>query len=236
MSDSLFSPESGAFPTDTDFFDQAQVIRIPELQTIVPSWYKRHTAPSKTIVKQGGKPVAPGFLVAEVAPELRWAIGEDGEVLGQLEFRQAHEVWYTAQYQAAGQPSDDPNLRPIPRVERFVARRVDPSDPTRLQPILRPPKEPAPPIQPLYNAAGDLIEEAGEISAPAGAKVKPPSDRAAPVAVAPDATEAEVREARIANGKDPDYKTPCGKAYPAGAQYIKQHTRWCESPECNTEE
>jgi hypothetical protein len=235
--DMSFTPESGAFPPETDFFEQSSVVRIPERQTIVPAWYKRHTDPRGTIVTQNGKHIPPGFTVAEVAPELRWAIGEDGEVMEQLVFRQAHEKWYTAQYQAAGQTPDDPNLRSIPTVERFVARCVDPANPHRLQPILREPTQPAPALQPIHNAEGEKIEEDGEVEAPVGTTLKAPLPAMEPLVdpkpIGPDATEAEIRASIIAHGKDPDYQTPCGKDFPAGKQYIKQHTRWCKAPECS---
>ena len=105
------------FPAEpnSDFFDTlSPVIPIPERGVIVPSWYERHKSPQTTTVTLDGVPIEPGFVVAQVAPERRWAIQESGEVLPQLEFHQAHLKWYNAQYQYVGQPPDDANLRSVP--------------------------------------------------------------------------------------------------------------------------
>jgi len=242
MSDQVFAPESGVFPLEEDSFDTLMqtAIPIPDRMTIVPSWYMKHKEPTKTVVTQGGKRIEPGFVVAQVAPELRWAIQGNGEVLGQLEFERAHERWYIAQYQFAGQPPDDPNLRSIPSAEKFVSRCVDPNDSSRLQPITVQPKQAPPPLQPIYNANGDMIEEAGEVDRPAGMDLKAPEKVEAPVTLEaaldlPDASPEEQRRASIiAQGKDPDFKAPCGKPYPAGSKYLHLHTRHCKEVECDT--
>ena len=95
---------------------------------------------------------------------------------------------------------------------------------------------PAPPIQALYNAEGELVEEAGEIEKPAGMTLRK-SDTGVPVLPPlkePQKIETEDlrRASAIENGKDPDYKAPCGKSYPAGKRYLKQHTRHCKDEAC----
>lgn len=243
MSQDVRSLQTDAPEQSLDFFETlSPAIPIPDRYNIVPSWYERHRDPQHTTVTKDGTPIPPGFTVSQVAPEFRWAIQEDGEVLGQLEFQEAHARWYNAQYQFAGQAPDDANLRSVPRVERFVTRQVDPHDPSRLIPIVARPEGPAPQIQPVYNANGDLIEEMGEVEKPAGYTIKRPEKIEPPVPVEeqlaePTKSAEELRrESIIAQGKDPDFRTPCGKEYPAGKQYLKQHTRHCKAPECNTEE
>jgi hypothetical protein len=222
MSQDPYNPESFQ-NMGTDFFEQHPTIPVPQRQTIVPSWYQRHQDPQNTVVKQNGEPVPPGFKVAQVAPELRWAIGEDGELMPQLEFERSHEQWYNEQYRFVGQPVDDPNLRSIPLVERFVARTVDPYDDTRLQPIQAEKVEKAPPVQPVYNANGELVEEAGEVEKPAGASVKPaanPVPPPEPVETAPPEPEPK------------GFVTPCGRPLSA-ERYMQQHMKSnCGNEEC----
>jgi hypothetical protein len=114
---------------------------VTERGETVPGWYARnpHTDLS-VVVKQDGVPLLPQFTVGQVAPERRWPIGPDGELLYQVQFRQKviekNEEFY-AIVRAQGRnakPAQDYDFKrdPVPRVECFVQWRVDEEDETKL--------------------------------------------------------------------------------------------------------
>lgn len=108
----------------------------------IPSFYRMHEDPAGTLVTQNGVPI-PGvrgklsFTVADVAPERRWAITESGEVLPQHVFESqlqlVREEWF-AEVQKVKAPGDL-SKEPIPTVQFYVSRTVDPTHPGRLIPI-----------------------------------------------------------------------------------------------------
>jgi hypothetical protein len=124
-----------------DPFDVAQPVLFAARQTHAPAWYQKHADPGQTMVTQGGVPVMPGFFVSEVAPERRWAIQENGEVLGELEFQRSHEKWYIETYSLKNQPAPEPALRSVPTCAKFVAVRVNPWDSARTEAIVRNPDD-----------------------------------------------------------------------------------------------
>ena len=136
--------------------------RRTERDVFVPSWTPGFTDLSCEVTKNG-KPL--GFRIEEVAEERRWAIQPSGECMGQLEFEAALQRWYRENYEIrallAGKPRPVPDVMfdAVPRVEDFVAYKVDPRDPTKLLDIrFDPEKTTAPKPQPtdlLYTADGE---------------------------------------------------------------------------------
>ncbi len=126
-------------------FRRTEAIAIPERGTHIPTWYTPHESPETIVVKSGGiplRPVAAGdgwqpFTVADVAPELRWAIKPDGEVLPQHEFdvlyiRKIEEFYRVVE--GRGYPGNVQREH-IPRVDRYVSYTVDRTNPARYAPI-----------------------------------------------------------------------------------------------------
>ena len=64
-----------------------------------------------------------GFKVSQVLPERRWAIRETGDIMDQRSFEDDYLRYMTG----FGLPSFvDPKFEPVPCVERFVAKTLDP--------------------------------------------------------------------------------------------------------------
>lgn len=126
-------------------FQPTQVIAIPQRDAHIPSWYVQHQNPEKITVTQDGLPVLspPGaanrrsFTVAEVAPELRWAIQQNGEVLPQHIFdNQMQQVYEEYSTKVLG----DAFVGNVGREKRrnvcaYVSRCVSQDDPRKLRPI-----------------------------------------------------------------------------------------------------
>ena len=158
MSETL---STNIFETADNSFDVMQPVIFPDRGTHAPGWYVRHEKPASILVKHRGKPIPPGFSVAEVAPEYRWAIQADGEVMDQLDFMQKHELWWGESYSIKGGQIPDPSCRHIPKVERFVARRVSRTDPTHTEYIRREANE-KPQILVQYDSDGKNPQPAVE--------------------------------------------------------------------------
>lgn len=122
-------------------FRRSDAITIPERSTHVPTWYIPHDAPEEIVVKSGGLPLRPveasagwePFTVADVAPELRWAIGADGEILPQHEFevlyRRKLEEFYRV-VEGRGYPGNITREH-VPTVARYVSYTVDRRNPAK---------------------------------------------------------------------------------------------------------
>ena len=124
-----------ADPLGEHVFNPTEVIYIKERETHIPSWYVPHNDPESITVKQRGVPLESTgrtFTVSEVAPERRWAIGPDGEVLAQNMFERQIVLWYEEFFsKVKGKtPPDGVHKKVQPRVERFVKLTVDPQNPS----------------------------------------------------------------------------------------------------------
>ena len=81
---------------------------------MVPSFYHEHPAPGNTVVTADGEPMVScgkTFKVAQVPIERRWAIGHDGEVMGELDFRKFHTMWYEEYFRELAR--ENPDLQSI---------------------------------------------------------------------------------------------------------------------------
>jgi hypothetical protein len=119
----------------------AQVGYNTERGETIPGWYVRnpHTDPT-LVVKQDGVPLVPQITVGQVAPERRWAIGLDGNLMDQVKFRekviQKNQEFYAIARTEGRNAKPAQGYRferdPIPNVVKFVQWRVDPEDETKL--------------------------------------------------------------------------------------------------------
>ena len=105
--------------------------------TFVPPWYKPHLDPHLAVLREDGGPL--GFRIAEVAPERRWAISDDGRVMNKHDFRDRLQEWYEGQWKWKNppQPPLDVSLGAFPTPEGFVSKGVDPRNPLRLYDLTR---------------------------------------------------------------------------------------------------
>jgi len=151
---------SAPFPGEESLQDLAHpkhgifvVLEDEHVRGMVPSFYNDH--PNKDIVvKHKGEPIlscGKPFTVGQVPIERRWAIGYDGEVVDELNFRKLHIQWYEEYFRelvrlqpdlkgkmVGGQPDYD-----IPDPVRFVAVQVDPTNPKKFVPVNYAPHETA---------------------------------------------------------------------------------------------
>jgi len=131
-----------------------QHLYIPDRGTYIPSWCKWRTNGWERAVDvtQDGKSL--GFKVEQVLPERRWAIEQSGELLSQIFFESEYKRYLSGFIVPAGVKLD---AEPIPCVERWVRKTVDPTDPARLIDIGFDPLKPAEEKQEAkYNQEGDL--------------------------------------------------------------------------------
>jgi hypothetical protein len=152
--------ESSAFPTPqaSSLGLVARAIEIPERSTHIPAFYvqRPHQNPeSITVTKDGvpllgtdGRPFTDGvpllgtdgrpFTVSQVAPERRYAIGHDGEVIPVNDFSEIHKQVHLEFYSLAREKNPDVkftgdiNLIPIPNPEHWVKWRIDPENDQKL--------------------------------------------------------------------------------------------------------
>ncbi len=165
---------SSAFPQTqaSDPFGAASFPKpVPERGTHIPGSYMRapHQDPGSVVVKKGGEPLlgmgGNTFTVAEIAPERRWAVGYDGEVMVQAAFKVAKQQGVLEFYQML-RDNGHPNARyegklsnePIPSAAEFVSWRVDPLDETKLLQIGYDPNPGDRPKQEkFYDSSGEEI-------------------------------------------------------------------------------
>ena len=135
---------TSAFPSTSqaDPFSTASFPRdVPERGTFIPGAYMRnpHRNPGEVVVKQNGVPIlgtdGKEFTVAQVAPERRWAIGYDGEIMHQYDFnnnKKEHIHEYFDMIRANGRPDakylGNPDREPMPDVKDYCSWCVDPRD------------------------------------------------------------------------------------------------------------
>jgi hypothetical protein len=138
---------TSAFPQPTQFdafAPHVAAIPVPERGTHIPGEYVRnpHHDLNITVTSNGlpllGMDKAP-FVVGQVAPERRWAILADGELMDQETFKnkkQQNILEYYAMLQGLG--SKDAKYmnkienEPIPAVAYYVSWCVDPQDPEKV--------------------------------------------------------------------------------------------------------
>jgi hypothetical protein len=139
---------SSAFPeaSSTDIFGRgAAAIPVPERGVHIPAAYVRnpHHDPEHTVVKRGGVSIlgADGepFMVSQVAPERRWAIMEDGNVLDGEQFsaaKQAGVLEFYEMLKTQGHPDakfeGKITNEAVPDVGYYVSWGVDPRDDEKL--------------------------------------------------------------------------------------------------------
>lgn len=130
---------SATFPTNDPserVFQKHEAIFIEERGTHVPTFYIRHQSPESIRVMRKGIPLLPGFTVAQVPPERRWAIGPDGNLLAQADFESRLTLAYEEAYTLIGQKvNGDPKREPVPDVARYVSVQIDPTNPSRFIPM-----------------------------------------------------------------------------------------------------
>lgn len=127
----------------------------------IPAWYKPHR--HNLDVTQNG--VKLGFKIKDVPAYCRWAIRSNGELMDQRDFQDRYEI-YLSELCPKGV---DPRNQHIPRVERFVNQRPDPSGgPGRIEITFDPDQAPGPDdgtrYDPVKNALITLAEQAKEAS------------------------------------------------------------------------
>jgi hypothetical protein len=139
---------SSAFPNQSQanvFSPGAVAVPVPERGTHIPASYIRnpHSDPDHTVVKRGGVPI-PGadgesFVVSQVAPERRWAILEDGNVLEGEQFaseKQGGVLEFYEMLRTQGHPDakfeGKISNEPVPDVGYYVSWSIDPADDGKL--------------------------------------------------------------------------------------------------------
>ncbi len=136
MTSALPSPQQ-----QSAFAPALAAILVPERGTHIPALYVRnpHPEPDKTVVTQNGVALLDAseekrsFMVSQVAPERRWAILEDGELMSQQQFdvlkKQGVHDYYDI-LRANGHPEakyvGNVDREPIPDVAYFVRWCIDP--------------------------------------------------------------------------------------------------------------
>jgi len=168
---------SSAFPQQTSqniFGPAAAAIPVPERGTHIPALYVRnpHRDPEHTVVKQGGIPLKDyngnEFVVAQVAPERRWAILEDGEIMSVEAFKPAYQAKILEYYEmlkSNGHPDakyvGNLDAEPIPHPRYYVRWTVDPMDSAHLREIGYDPNATDGSVPEFfYDKKGDKIEAA----------------------------------------------------------------------------
>ncbi len=123
-------------------FRQHNLTVITERDTHIWSKYVPHENPAGTVVTQDGVPL-PGvrgklqFTVAEVAPERRWVVRPNGEILHQHEFESSLLLWREEYFFGVlgKKPYGDLRKEVIKSVDKFVSMTVDSANPKKLIPI-----------------------------------------------------------------------------------------------------
>lgn len=119
LSDILEEEEELEDPRERMTLSEHTWLGEPGKSLYIPSWYRAHR--KNVEVTQNG--VRLGFDVKSVMEHRRWAVKADGELLPQEEFERLYEVYLDA----IRSKEVDPRLQHIPRVERYVNARPDPS-------------------------------------------------------------------------------------------------------------
>lgn len=133
-------------------FAASRVTVIQERRVHIPSfcpWEDRPEAEmAKVTVRVKGVPLPPGFTVAEVAPERRWAIRTDGELMDAMEFHQRYlqkwTEWFAKAYSEPQKLPGKPENEAVPNPVEYVSHRVDPRDERLLERIAGPPAKATP--------------------------------------------------------------------------------------------
>ena len=140
---------SSAFPQDQShnvFGPGAMAVPVPERGTHIPALYVRnpHLDPD-LVVRRGDLPLLgegekpKPFTISQVAPERRWAVLSNGNVMDQAQFDAGYKqvvLEFYAMLRERGNTGarfeGNIALVPIPDVAEYVSWRVDPDDETKL--------------------------------------------------------------------------------------------------------
>lgn len=133
-------------------FAAGRVTVIPERHVHIPSFcpWQGSSEPemAQVTVRLKGLPLPPGFTVAEVAPERRWAVRTDGELMDTMEFHQRYlqkwQEWFARAYSEPQKLPGKPENESVPNPVEYVTTRVDPRDERLLERIAGPPAPPTP--------------------------------------------------------------------------------------------
>jgi FtsP/CotA-like multicopper oxidase with cupredoxin domain len=168
--------------------------------THVPTMYRPH-ASLETTVTQNGRGL--GFVVGQVAPDRRWAIGPDGELVDQTTFSEQIRLVWDEQYRINGAMPSTHDGNPVPRVEQYVSWTQDAVRPDRLAPLDRPRLVLTAPGKPDTSPIVDTKALAAQGFAPVPAKEEPQAETAAARAAKParKGMSLEAREAARARMK-----------------------------------
>lgn len=205
---------------------------IPERDTLVLAEYiqDQHTEDElHAQVTFQGEPIehaGEALLVGMVPPERRYAIahaGEDGhcECLPQEDFQKVHEKQYRAIFAVAGERCDDVHLRHIPKVQEYVACKLDPNEPSQVLPV------------------GMGMAEAGEIQAywdDKNQEIVTPEERGLLADKEAEIAElqAKLDDVNASRGRETPAETstaPCGHKV-KNPKYLSRHVKQCQQPEC----
>lgn len=140
------------------------------IRGMVPSFYHEHSNPEEVVVTTSGVPLlcsGKSFTVAQIPIERRWAVLPNGEVMGELEFRKFHTMWYEEWFRELAR--ENPELenvdggRPdcdIPDPCRYVAVQVDPANPKQFTPVnYEPHKTTGARSKEFYTRDGEAVDE-----------------------------------------------------------------------------
>ena len=151
-----------AFPAPPDPFARNKAIIIEERGTHVPSGYIQHED-SQMLVKISGVPMIPPIRVGQIAPERRWAVKPDGNLLDQLTFENQFKANWTEWYRLSGvapPKGSRPEYAYIPNVTKYVGFRVNPRNPhaKSLIPIHEPVTKERQKPKFMYDTDGERVE------------------------------------------------------------------------------
>ncbi len=194
---------------------------IVERGTYIPAWYKEHKDLSIRVVDQEGGDL--GFTVADVLPERRWAIGQNGKLISEQEFENRYRDWIgrivlrDGRLVSVGAVNKyfDITLETVPCVDDFVDAKLDPMKPgeIRFVPInsINLPNPARTKIRAIYNVMGEKVI--------AGAPQPAPVEGFTPIPVAEPEPEAEPTIVMATSR--------CGKTMRANR--INQHQAICKN-------
>ncbi len=152
-----------AFPAPPDPFARNKAIISQERGTHVPSGYLG-PEDSQQLVKIGGVPMVPQIRVGQIAPERRWAVKPDGNLLDQLTFENQYKANWVEWYKLSGvspPKGSRPEYAYIPNVTKYVGFRVNPRNPYAKslipihEPVVKERKKP----KFMYDSDGERVEK-----------------------------------------------------------------------------
>lgn len=196
----------------------------------IPSDYVDHVDLSLQVTLEG-EPL--GFTVGEMMPTRRWAVDNEGRVMGGFEFEATYKRWHQNLVAPNGQiisitaanKYSDANLEPVPTARDFVSKTRDAQG--SLVDIVGGAAPAAAPLVEVATAQGEIGGESTE-KVPAGYKVKGESPTEKTLREEVERLKAEAA-AREAEAPPPAFAAPCGfeAKSKAGAAAHKRNCEKC---------